>query len=80
MNENESKAKGEALVSIFLPADGTGAFLEGAINGVNFRIPTDTLVEVPKRIADVIRESRRTLLNGSRALEAYASQGGRKIG
>ena len=70
----------EASVSVYIPSEGTGAFLEGALNGVSFRIPTDTVVEVPRRIARVIAESRRTLLDGSRAAEAFEKAGGRKIG
>ena len=75
-----AEEKKEALVSVYIPSDGTGAFLEGCLNGVNFRIPTDTLTEVPERIADVIRESRSTLLRGANAVQAYTVRGGRKIG
>ncbi len=74
------EAKQEETVSIYLPSDGMGAFLEGCLNGVNFRIPTDTLTEVPARIANVIRESRRELLKGSDAVRAYTVSGGRRIG
>ena len=70
----------EKTVSVYIPSEGTGAYLEGALNGVNFRIPTDTLVSVPERIARVIAESRRTLLEGARAAEAYGQAGGRKLG
>lgn len=70
----------EEKVSVYVPSDGTGAFLEGALNGVSFRIPTDTVVEVPRRIADVIAESRRGIAEGSRAVEAFAGTGGRRIG
>ena len=70
----------EPTVSVFVPNDGTGAYLEGALNGVNFRIPTDTLVEVPAHIAAILKESRRTLLQGSRAVQAYKDCGGRKLG
>ncbi len=81
MNQKEQIAKNEEkTVTVYLPSDGTGAFLEGALNGVSFRIPTDTLVEVPRRIADVINESRREMLSGARAAEAYTVTGGRKIG
>ena len=65
---------------MYVPAEGTGAYLEGALNGVNFRIPTDTVVSVPRRIADVIAESRRGIAEGCRAVEAYAGAGGRRIG
>ena len=64
----------------YLPSDGKGAYLEGALNGVNFRIPTDQLVTVPRRIMRVIAESRKELLAGSRATEAYSAVGGRKLG
>jgi hypothetical protein len=70
----------EELVSVYVPSDGTGAFLEGALNGVSFRIPTDKVVEVPRRIADIIAESRRGIAAGSRAVEAYMGAGGRRIG
>ena len=70
----------EQRVSIYLPDDGVGAYLEGAVNGVNFRIPTETVVEVPAHIAAVLKESRRTLLEGGRAVEAFKTAGGRKLG
>ena len=70
----------EPTVTVYLPGDGIGPYLEGALNGVNFRIPTDMPVEVPARIAAVLKESRRTLLEGGRAVEAFQSLGGRKIG
>ncbi len=81
--ENKKKSAentAEATVTVYIPSEGTGAFLEGALNGVNFRIPTDTLVEVPRRIANVIAESRKQIPEGVRAVEAYAGAGGRKIG
>ena len=73
-------AKSEELVTVYLPSDGKGAYLEGALNGVNFRIPTDQLVTVPRRIMRVTAESRKELLAGSRATEAYSAVGGRKLG
>ena len=75
-----AKPENEELVTVYLPSDGRGAFLEGALNGVNFRIPTDQLVSIPRRIARVIAESRKELLAGSRATEAYSAVGGRKLG
>ena len=70
----------EPTVTVYLPSDGAGAYVEGALNGVNFRIPTDTAVEVPARIAAILKESRRTLMEGGRAVEAFQTVGGRKIG
>lgn len=71
---------GETLVSVYIPSEGTGAYLEGALNGVNFRVPTDKVVEIPSRIARVIAESRREMREGKRALEAFSEVGGRRIG
>lgn len=76
----ETVREPEEQVSVYIPSEGTGAFLEGALNGKTFRIPTDTVVTVPRRIARVIAESRKELLEGSRAAEAFAGVGGRKIG
>jgi hypothetical protein len=82
-NENKNTTvneKKEQTVSVYLPSDGIGPYLEGAINGVAFRIPTGKVVEVPKRIAAVIRESRSALESGARSVSAYRGVGGRKIG
>lgn len=73
MNPNES------TVSVFLPEEGNGAFVEGAVNGVNFRIRTGIVVEVPSHIADVLAESRKGLLQGSEAVRAFAAAGGKKL-
>ena len=72
-------AEAGSVVTVYLPGD-DGAFIEGALNGVNFRIPANTAVEVPARIAAILKESRRTLLEGGRAVEAFQALGGRRIG
>ena len=41
---------GEETIRMILPEAGNGPFVEGALNGVNFRIPTGVPVEVPLRI------------------------------
>ncbi len=74
---NESKP---STVSVYLPSENIGPFLEGAINGRVFRIPTDRVVEVSPQIAAVIRESRSALAEGERAVSAYRSATGRRIG
>lgn len=79
-NEKAMQTEAEALVSVYVPSDGTGPYLEGALNGVSFRIPTDRVVELPRRIADVVAESRRGIAAGSRSVEAYSAAGGRRIG
>ncbi|HPF54108.1 MAG TPA: hypothetical protein PLM48_05650 [Clostridia bacterium] len=69
----------ENTISIYIPETGGMDYLEGAINGVNFRVKTGVVAEVPKRIADVIAESRRELLTGENAVKAYSASGGRKL-
>lgn len=86
MKKNESKPvetpkeAQEPTVSVFIPAESNGAFLEGALNGVNFRIPTDRIVEIPERIARIVKESRKGLTDAAEAVAAFAESGGRKIG
>ena len=70
----------EETIRVILPEAGNGPYVEGALNGVNFRIPTDTVVTVPERIARILKESRRELLEGARAADAFTAAGGRKIG
>lgn len=80
-NKTEAaKPESAKTVTIFLPREGIGDALEGCLNGVNFRIPTERSVEVPARIAALIRESRRTILEGSRAVQAYQALGGKQLG
>ncbi len=69
----------QETVSVYLPTLGNGPFVEGAINGVNFRIRTGVVVEVPRRIAKVLGDSRKALCMGKRAVEAYAASGGKKL-
>ena len=41
---------GEEMIRAILPEAGNGPYVEGALNGVNFRIPTGVPVDVPLRI------------------------------
>ncbi|MBR0507526.1 MAG: hypothetical protein IJJ86_02850 [Clostridia bacterium] len=68
-----------ATVSIYLPAEGAGAYLEGAYNGVNFRVPTGRIVEVPRYIAEILLESRKGLSEEGDAAP-FGAAGGRRIG
>jgi hypothetical protein len=70
---------GEETASVYIPSDGIGPFLEGAHNGVNFRIPTGRIVEVPERIAEILIESRRGLREDGDAAP-FEAAGGRRIG
>ena len=66
-------------VSIYLPREGNGAFVEGAINGVNFRVRTGTVVQVPAHIASVLIESRRATELGEATVGAFAAPGGKRL-
>ena len=69
----------EPTVSLYLSPEGNGKHIDGAINGVNFRIRTGRLVEVPERIANVLRDSQKNLLFGAEAVKAYAAAGGKRL-
>ena len=73
----EQKAE---TVTVYLPREGIGDALEGCYNGVNFRIPTEQSVQVPKRIAALIKDSRRQLKDSGCAVQSYRTLGGRKLG
>lgn len=71
--------KTEKTVTLYLPENPNEPFVEGCINGTNFRIRTGAVVEVPLRIAKVLEESRRDLLKGKALTEAFQQPGGRKL-
>lgn len=76
----KNEEKQEKLMPIYAPSALWGRYLEGSINGVNFRIPTDRTVQVSEAIARVVEESQQNLLAGERAVAGYRSQGGCRIG
>ena len=78
--QEQTAVKKPETVTIYLPRDGIGDALEGCLNGVNFRIPTEQSVEVPKRIAALIKDSFKQLKESDRAVQSYQTLGGRKLG
>jgi len=68
----------EKNVAIYLPPEG-GKFVEGAINGVNFRVRTGTVVEVPAHIAAVLIESRRATEIAEDAVGDFLRAGGKRL-
>ena len=70
----------EEKVLVLLPGDKGEGYVEGAVNGVNFRIPTGRAVEIPAHILRVLEQSRQELLQGERRTEVYASRDGKKLG
>lgn len=75
----EKSVEAKGTVSVFLPEEGNGRFVEGAINGENFRIRTGAVVEVPERIAAVLIESQTGLVAGEAAVGAYLAAGGKRL-
>ena len=71
---------GEETIRMILPEAGNGPFVEGALNGVNFRIPTGVPVEVPMRIYRVLEESRTEDPSAQWMTEGFTVVGGRKLG
>lgn len=65
---------------VYAPSALWGRYLEGSVNGVNFRIPTDRTVEVSEAIARVLADSQSAILQGEAAVAAYRRQGGCRIG
>ena len=70
---------GEETIRMILPEAGNGPFVEGALNGVNFRIPTGVLVEVPLRIYRVLEESRREDAASEQWRNGFTAAGGQKL-
>ena len=70
---------GEEMIRLILPKEGYGPYVEGALNGVNFRIPTGVPVEVPLRIYRVLEESRRVDPAYERWMNGFTATGGMKL-
>ena len=70
---------GEETIRMILPEAGNGPYVEGAINGVNFRIPTGVSVEVPLRIFRVLEESRQESCAAEQWINGFTAIGGQKL-
>ena len=70
---------GEETIRLILPKESYGPCVEGAINGVNFRIPTGVPVDVPLRIYRVLEESRRGDPAFEQWMNGFTATGGQKL-
>ncbi len=70
---------GEETIRVILPEAGYGPYVEGALNGVNFRIPTGVPVDVPLRIYGVLEESRRADAACAQWMNGFTATGGQKL-
>ncbi len=69
----------ESTVSIYLPTEGNGPFIEGALNGTNFRVKTGCVVEVPAYIAALLAESASGMRIAEKNVEEFAREGGKRL-
>lgn len=70
---------GEETIRLILPKEGNGPYVEGALNGVNFRIPTGVPVDVPVRIYRVLEQSRQADPAMAQWMNGFTAAGGRKL-
>ena len=70
---------GEEMIRLILPKEGYGPYVEGALNGVNFRIPTGVPVDVPLRIYRVLEDSHRTDPVEEQWMNGFTATGGQKL-
>lgn len=70
---------GEETIRVILPKEGNEPYVEGALNGVNFRIPTGVPVDVPLRIYGVLEESRRVDPTSEQWMNGFTAAGGQKL-
>ena len=69
----------EETIRMILPESGNGPFVEGALNGVNFCIPTGVPVDVPLRIYRVLEESRQVDSASAQWMNGFTAAGGQKL-
>ena len=70
---------GEEMIRLILPKAENGPYVEGALNGVNFRIPTGVPVDVPLRIYRVLEESRRVDSASEQWVNGFTAAGGQRL-
>ena len=69
----------EETIRMILPQAGNGPYVEGALNGVNFRIPTGVPVDVPLHIYRVLEESRRVDPAYEQWVNGFTAAGGQRL-
>lgn len=75
----ENKEMNPESITLYLPAD-AGAYVEGCLNGKNFRVKTGTFVEVPRYIAQILLASGRARAVSAQNTAAFAAPGGKGMG
>jgi len=81
MNSEKKETKQEAVSAvIYIPTEGNGDYVEGCLNGKNFRVKTGVLAEVPRYIARIIEESGKARRMSERMSASFVRPGGKKVG
>lgn len=62
---------GEERVSVYIIPDGKEEYIEGCLNGHNWRIPTDKQVTIPTSINEIIMQSRRVIRESKAAMTDF---------
>ena len=70
---------GEEMIRVILPKEENGPYVEGALNGVNFRIPTGVPVDVPLHIYRVLEESRSVDPSAKQWMSGFTAAGGQRL-
>lgn len=65
-------------ITVYIPSNGSD-YIDGCLNGQNFRIKTGEPVEVPLNLAAIILDSRRAVTVGQDAVAAYRQAGGKRL-
>ncbi|MCL2695268.1 MAG: hypothetical protein FWE69_02965 [Clostridiales bacterium] len=77
MSTKETKSK---TVTIYIPEQGNGAYVDGCLNGKNFRVKTGVMVEVPLYIARILEGAKRAKRMSERGVASFVTPGGKKVG
>ncbi|MDO4544324.1 MAG: hypothetical protein Q4C01_07200 [Clostridia bacterium] len=63
---------------MFIPNTGMN-YVEGSLNGHNFRIKTGEAVEVPLELAAIVTESQRAIAIDKKSVDAFVQTGGKRV-
>jgi len=79
-SEKKETIKAPEAATIYIPAEGNGDYVEGCLNGKNFRVKTGVLAKVPRYIARIIEESGKARQMSEHMSALFVKPGGKKVG
>ena len=77
---NTMSTKETKKITIYIPTEGNGDYVDGCLNGKNFRVKTGVMAEVPLHIARILEEAGRATRMSQGMAAAFTSPGGKKVG